>query len=64
MAETLKRIAQLLEDGDGPDLDDLLNDRHNFWTMPTDRVHLETIVRWARLPATPATAAQKMGRQE
>lgn len=48
---TLQRIAEALEDGDGPDLDELLQDESIAPRLTLEeRAQLEVIVRWARLP--------------
>lgn len=47
----LQRIAEWLEDGDGPDLEDLLTDDSKRPRLNADeRAQLAVIVRWARLP--------------
>lgn len=47
----LQRIAELLEDGEGPDLEDLLTDDTKRPRLNIEeRTQLAVIVRWARLP--------------
>jgi hypothetical protein len=60
VADALKRIAEWLEDGEGPDLDDLLNDTTRRPRLSEgEREQLAVIVRWARLPAAGVPGTDK-----
>ena len=45
----LQRIAEMLEDGDGPDIEDLLTEGKPRLSAD-ERAQLAVVVRWARLP--------------
>lgn len=54
----LQRIAELLEDGEGPDLEDLTDDTKRPRLSAEERGHLAVIVRWARLPVDGVDACE------
>ena len=54
MVDKLKYIADLLEDGEGPDIEDLLSEP-SFWLDAAERQQLAIIVHWARLPTDGVT---------
>ncbi|MGE4243654.1 hypothetical protein [Ramlibacter sp.] len=63
----LQRIAELLEDGEGPDLNDLLRvSTKHPWLNDEERRHLGVIVHWAHVSGvspTPATQSKWGGRR-